>query len=312
MILLKNKSKEWKMKELNNKNCFLTGAASGIGRSFALALAKEGINLFITDINMEGLVKVKEEVEALGVKVIAEKCDVSKFEDFDRCAKQFHSKLGDVDLLINNAGIARGVLLENINLDDWKKVIDVNLWSIIYSLKAFIPKMLERGSGHIVNVASAAGILGSPEPLSYMASKFGVVGISEGLYGQISRFGIKVSVIIPLYIKTNIFFSGEEAKYPKKLVDGIGEEKLQEISQSMLEEMYDKAKSPDSVVKKYIAQIKKDQLYIYDSKGLLSVLAMKGANPKQYEEFLVKLNRDFRTSREAHFSKFGINLDDYL
>ena len=79
------------MKELNNKNCFLTGAASGIGRSFALALAKEGMNLFITDINMEGLAKAKEEVEALGVKVIAEKCDVSKFEDFDRCAKLFHS-----------------------------------------------------------------------------------------------------------------------------------------------------------------------------------------------------------------------------
>ena len=300
------------MKELNNKNCFLTGAASGIGRSFARALAKEGMNLFITDINMEGLAKVKEEVEVLGVKLITEKCDVSKFEDFDRCAKNFHSMLGDVDLLINNAGIGRGVLLENINLEDWKQVIDVNLWSIIYSLKAFIPKMLERGSGHIVNVASAAGIVGASEPLSYIASKFGVVGLSEGLYSQISRSGIKVSVIMPFYIKTNIFFSGERAKFPKKLVDGIGEEKLQEITQSMLEEMYDKAKNPDRVVKRYIAQIKKDQLYIYDSKGLLSVLAMKGSNPTQYEEFLVKLTGDMRTSREEHFSKFGINLDDYL
>jgi len=300
------------MAELQGKNCLITGAASGIGRQLALGLAKEGMNLYITDINLQRLEELQKEIEQLGVKVFIGSCDVSKFEDYQKISTDFDSKLGDLDLLINNAGISGGGFIEDYELEDWKKILDVNLWGVIYALKVFLPKMLERESGHIVNVASAAGIVGASEPLPYIVSKFGVVGLSEGLYSQISRFGIKVSVIIPFYIKTNIFFSGEQAKFPKKLVDGIGEEKLQEISQSMLEEMYDKAKSPDRVVKKYIAQIKKDQLYIYDSKGLLSALAMKGANPKQYEEFLVKLTKEMRTSREAHFSKFGINLDDYL
>ncbi|KKN49600.1 hypothetical protein LCGC14_0641080, partial [marine sediment metagenome] len=136
------------MKELKNKNCLITGAASGIGRSFALALAKEGMNLYITDINVEGLEKVKNEVEELGAKVYSDRCDVSKFEDFEVVAKGFYSKLGDVDLLINNAGIAIAGGLKNLEIEDWKKVLDVNLWSIIYSQKIFIPRMLERGSGH--------------------------------------------------------------------------------------------------------------------------------------------------------------------
>jgi len=99
------------MKEFKGKNCLITGAASGIGRSFAIALANEGMNLFITDINMEGLEKVKNEIEKVGVKVHAGKCDVSKCEDFEDMAKEFYSKLGDVDLLINNAGIAIALIM---------------------------------------------------------------------------------------------------------------------------------------------------------------------------------------------------------
>lgn len=146
------------MKELKNKNCLITGASSGIGRSFALALAKEGINLFITDINVEGLEKVKTEIEELGATVYSDRCDVSKFEDFKKIAKNFYSQLGDVDLLINNAGIAIAGGIESLEIEDWKKVLDVNLMSIIYSLKVFVPRMVERGSGHIVNVSSGSGL----------------------------------------------------------------------------------------------------------------------------------------------------------
>ena len=115
------------MKELKDKNCFLTGAASGIGRSFALALAKEGMNLFISDINMEDLEKVKKEVEAFGAKVFAKRCDVSKYEDFENATNAFYEKLGDVDLLINKAGIAISGSAIELELEDWKKVLDVYL-----------------------------------------------------------------------------------------------------------------------------------------------------------------------------------------
>jgi len=115
------------MKDFKNKNCFLTGAASGIGRSFALELAKEGINLYISDINMERLANVKKEIEEIGAKVIAAKCDVSKYEDFQRAADDFHSQLGEMDLLINNAGIAIGGGIEELEIEDWKELLDVNL-----------------------------------------------------------------------------------------------------------------------------------------------------------------------------------------
>ncbi|MHA2203710.1 MAG: SDR family NAD(P)-dependent oxidoreductase, partial [Candidatus Hodarchaeales archaeon] len=136
------------MKEFKGKNGFITGAARGIGRAFALALGKLGMNLFITDVRMEELEIVRKEVEMLGVKVYTSKCNVSLFEDFEIAAAEFEEKLGNIDLLINNAGIGRGDSIENINLAIWKKVIDTNLWSVIYSTKVFLPKMIAKRSGH--------------------------------------------------------------------------------------------------------------------------------------------------------------------
>ncbi|MFX0059373.1 MAG: SDR family NAD(P)-dependent oxidoreductase [Candidatus Heimdallarchaeota archaeon] len=297
------------MKELKDKNCFITGAASGIGRSFALNLAKEGMNLYISDINMENLEKVKNEVELLGAKVYTGKCDVSKCEDLKAIAKDFYSKLGDVDLLINNAGIAIGGDILEVNLEDWKKVLDVNLWSIIYSLNVFLPQMMERKSGHIVNVASGAGIFGSAEPLPYITSKFAVVGLSEALFGQLNSFGISVSVIVPTYIKTNIF-STAQVKFSKKLEEAIGKEKLEQIYKELLKKMASKAILPDRAVQKYIKGIKNNQLYIYDSKGILTLLGLKG-NQQHYEKFLIDYNQNFINVKKEHFGKSGVNLDDY-
>ena len=298
------------MKDLKNKNCFLTGAASGIGHAFAIALAQEGMNLFISDINMENLEKVKKEIEEIGAKVITRKCDVSKFEDFENAAEEFYSKLGDIDLLINNAGIAIGGQIEELELEDWKDVLDVNLWSIIHSIKVFLPRMLEKKSGHIVNVASGAGVFGTAEPLPYIASKFAVVGISEALYGQLYNRGIRVSVIIPSYIRTNIFLTCK-MRYPKKLVKDYGMEKVEEIYNEILKGMTSRAVNPKRAIRKYIAQIKENRLYVYDTNSILTTMALKG-EPLKYEEFLVKFNENFFNTRKEYFLKYGINLDNYL
>ena len=298
------------MKEFKDKNCFITGAASGIGRSFALALAKEGMNLFITDINMENLEKVRQEVENLGATVYAGKCDVSKFEDFETIAKEVYSKLGDVDLLINNAGIAIGGDLLELELEDWKEVLDVNLWSVIHSIKVFLPNMIERWSGHIVNVASGAGIFGSTEPLPYIASKFAVVGISEGLFAQLYNQGINVSVIIPSYVKTNIF-STSKIKYSKKFIETVVEEKLDEIRSARSQEMVINALSPYKAVRKYIKGIKNNQLYIFDRRNILPVMALKGNDPQQFERFLINYYENYIKTTKEFFLKFEINIDDY-
>ena len=300
------------MKDFKNKNCFITGAASGIGRSFALKLAKEGMKLFITDINTEGLEQVKKEIEQTGAIVHSAKCDVSKFSDIENAAKVFYSKLGDVDLLINNAGIGRNVNLANLNLENWKKVLDVNLWSVIYSLKVFLPRMLERKSGHIVNVASGAGLFGSSEPISYITTKFAVVGLSEGIFSRLKPYGINVSVITPALIRTNIFHSGlKNVEYNPDMLKDFGKEKLDEVYGSLMDNLMNTAMSPDVAVRKYIRQIKKEQLYIFDSQGTKDIIALKGKNMKEYEEFLLNYQEMQAQGIKEYFQKYGINTEDY-
>ena len=298
------------MKELQNKNCLITGAASGIGRSFALLLAKEGMNLFITDINVEGLEKVKAEIEELGATVYSDRCDVSKFEDFEIIAKKFYSQLGDVDLLINNAGIAIAGGIESLEIEDWKKVLDVNLMSIIYSNKVFVPRMLERGSGHIVNVSSGSGLFGSSEPLPYITSKFAVVGLSEALFSRLKPAGINVSVIVPTIIRTNIW-NTSEIKTSPKLLEDFGMEKIEKIYEELIGQISKSGMSSNRAVKKYIRGIKKDQLYIFDNKSLLEILALKGRDLQEYEKFLVDYQVTNTKNMVEYFHKHGINIEDY-
>lgn len=299
------------MKDLKNKNSLITGAASGIGRSFALALAKEGMNLYITDINMEDLEKVKNEVIQLGATVFTNKCDVSKFEDFKTISEEFYSKLGDLDMLINNAGIAIGGGIENLEIEDWEKVLGVNLWSIIYSLKVFVPHMIEKGSGHIVNVSSGSGIFGDFfEPLPYITSKFAVVGLSEALFSRLIDYGINVSVICPTVIKTNIW-NAAKIKVPPKLSEDFGKEKIEKIYLELANLIGNTGMSADRAVKKYIRGIKKNQLYVFDNRSLLDVLSAKGRDLREYEKFLI----DYRETRinniQDFFHKHGINIEDY-
>jgi len=298
------------LKELKNKNCLITGAASGIGRSFALALAKEGMNLYITDINVEGLEKVKKEIEEIGANVYSDRCDVSKFEDFEAIAKNFDSKLGDVDLLINNAGIAIAGGIENLEIEDWKKVLDINLMSIIYSLKIFIPRMLEKGSGHMVNVSSGSGLFGSSEPLPYITSKFAVVGLSEALFSRLKNFGINISVIAPTMISTAIW-NTSTIKISKKLLKDFGQEKIDKVYDELRDGLSKLGMSADRAVRKYIRGIKKNQLYIFDNKSLLEILSLKGRDLQEYEKFLVEY-QDTNSKRMMEiFHKHGINIEDY-
>ncbi len=299
------------MKDLEGKNCFITGAAKGIGCTFSKALAKEGMNLFLIDIDIENLEKVKGEIQDLGGNVHTDKCDVSRYEDFKSAAEKFHSKLGKLDLLINNAGIAIGGNAVDLELEDWKEVLDINLWSIIHSIKVFLHHMLENKSGHIVNVSSGAGVFGSIEPLPYIASKFAVVGISEALFGRLHRHGINVSVIVPSYVRTSIF-SSAKIRYSEKLMEDVGEEKLREIYDSMLKEMESKAMLPDRAVKKYIKGIKNNQLYIYDLRAVLMPFAMKGTDPHKFEQFLINYTEQNFNANKDLFKSYGINVEDYL
>ena len=296
--------------KLKDKNCVITGAASGIGRCLALGLAKEGMNLFMADIQVENLEKVREEIEKTGVRVFTARCDVAKYGDLENLAGEVYARLGEVDLLINNAGIAGGGFVESIELEEWKRVLEVNLWGIIHSLKAFLPRMLQRGSGYIVNVGSGAGVVGIPHHIPYIASKFAVVGISEALYSELNSRGIIVSVICPTKVKTSIM-DRTNISVLQGVVSGSQEEisrKAGEFRKAFEKGYFKHALTPEEVAGKYIAGIKQEKLYIFDSRTVPLAMLVKAVSQRQYKGVLRKEGeKNLRLIREA-LAEAGIDL----
>jgi len=302
------------MKNLKGKNCLITGAASGIGRALAKGLADEGMTLFLSDIDMDGLEAVQAEVEKSGVRAFTGRCDVSRLEDYKTLSEMAASQMGDVDLLINNAGIAGAGPIEGLQPEDWKLVMDVNAWSIIYAVHVFLPLMIKRGRGHFVNTASGAGVVGIPYHAQYIASKFTVVGITEALYSEIKHIhrDIHFSMICPTFIKTNIIERTPIA-IPRSLLTDSGTKEIEQRIDEFKKIFWDKytqgTPSVETVVKKYIRGIKKNKLYIFDTILLRIAMILKGACEPLYRRALRNEGKkDFAMIRET-LNQMGIEIN---
>jgi NAD(P)-dependent dehydrogenase (short-subunit alcohol dehydrogenase family) len=188
------------------KTCVITGAASGIGRATAVALAKAGAVLCLTDANAVGLRELARELEGGGARVlVARALDVSNIDAVRRFAQAVHGEVPSVDLLFNIAGIAVWGSVETLRHEDYRRVIDVNLMGPIHLIECFVPPMIHAGrGGHVVNVASAAGLFGLPWHAAYSASKFGLRGLSEVLRFDLRRHGIHVSLVCPGAVDTGL------------------------------------------------------------------------------------------------------------
>ncbi len=298
------------MVKLKGKNCLITGAASGIGRALALELARDGMNMFLADIDAEGLERTKSEIEKLNVKVFTGACDISKLGDFEILAKAFYSRYNDLDILVNNAGISGGGFVTNIPLEEWKKVLDINLWSIIYSLKVFLPKMIEKGKGHVVNTGSGAGVVGLPCHIHYVASKFAVAGITEALCSELSRKGLKFSVICPTVIKTNII-NRSEVVAPPDLLKGVSpaesEEKLKQFKAEFWKRYSEDGLTPEEAAKHYIKGIRKQKLYIFDKKLVPLAMFIKGISRKLYAKVLKREGKDYFELINGVLTNLGVS-----
>jgi NAD(P)-dependent dehydrogenase (short-subunit alcohol dehydrogenase family) len=188
----------------------VTGGASGIGRSCAVEFARRGASVIVADINAE---RIEETVAVLtegGSRAIGIRCDVTSDADMARLRHESLAAMGHVDLVMNNAGVALLGPPESVPIDDWRWIIDVNILGLVRGAAAFIPHLLERGSGHIVNTASIAGLYAySWDSIPYITSKFGAYGLSEGLFGYLKPHGVGVSVLCPGLVTTNL---GETAR----------------------------------------------------------------------------------------------------
>lgn len=186
----------------------VTGAGSGLGRALCEALARRQARVLVSDINAVSAEETAQRVIAAGGEAHVHVCDVANPEHVEALAQAAERTFGGVDLLINNAGVLSAGRVGELPLADWKHVLDVNLWGVIHGCHVFAPRLRRQGTGHILNIASAAGLLYAPDLAPYNASKAAVVALSETLSAELRAAGIGVTVACPTFFRTNIASSG--------------------------------------------------------------------------------------------------------
>lgn len=181
-----------------NKTVLITGAAVGIGKACAVQFAKGGANVILVDYNRETLSKTENEIKAISDKVLAIVCDVSDHEAVQRTVKESQERFGNVDILVNNAALWRSFSpFHEMDIDFWKKFIDINVMGTVYFTKAVIDDMRMKKYGRIINVASVAGVYGNAEMTHYSATKGAVISFTKALAKEVAPFGITVNAVSP-------------------------------------------------------------------------------------------------------------------
>ena len=192
------------MKKFPKKRVVITGSGSGLGRALAIEFAKNQWKVLISDVDMEGAKESVKLVNEAGGNGFAVQCDVTQWEQVKNLADAAVSKWGGADIIVNNAGVLNVGTMEKISLEDWRWIIDINLIGVIHGCKAFIPMFKQQGSGHIVNIASAAGFCAMAEMGPYNVTKAAVISLSETLRPELSGSNIGVTVVCPTFFKTNL------------------------------------------------------------------------------------------------------------
>jgi short-subunit dehydrogenase len=199
-------------------NAIVTGASRGIGVYIARALAREGVNLSLGARSMTELEQVRSDMERLGVRVIATECDVSDPAARAALITRTESELGPIDILVNNAGIEKTTRFETADEHDVLQTIEINLTAPLMFMRSIVPGMLQRGRGHVVNIASGAGKVGVPYGVSYCASKHGLVGATHALRAEYLGRPVGFSVVCPGFVTDVGMYARMEqdgAKAPK-------------------------------------------------------------------------------------------------
>jgi NAD(P)-dependent dehydrogenase (short-subunit alcohol dehydrogenase family) len=209
------------MKDFKNKVAAITGAASGMGRTLALELARRGCHLSLSDVNEIGLAETAQMAGKLGVKVTTTKLNVADREAMNAWAEQTVRDHGKVNLIFNNAGVALGAFVETVKPSDFEWIMGINFWGVVWGTQAFLPHLKKAGEGHIVNTSSLFGLLSVPTQGTYNASKFAVRGYTEALRQELDmeNSGVSATCVHPGGIRTNI---AKAAKMDESMIKATG------------------------------------------------------------------------------------------
>lgn len=263
------------MKELSGKTAVVTGAASGMGLAFADRFARAGMNVVMSDIEAPCLDEAVTAVAAHGTKVIGQVTNVADGDSMDELGARTIDEFGAVHVVCNNAGVAGNVRGGELNVAEWKWVLDVNLWGVIHGHRVFLPLLVEQGEGHIINTASMAGHL--PGHGAYSASKWAVVGITQGLFHQMQgeQTGVGVSCLCPGFVSTEIHNSDRnrpEEAAPPALVEPSAED---EMRFNFLADMVTSGRPPAEVADMVHDAVLNDTFWIFTDLGMVQALKEK-------------------------------------
>jgi NAD(P)-dependent dehydrogenase (short-subunit alcohol dehydrogenase family) len=253
----------------DGKHCFLTGAASGIGRATALKLAAQGAVLYLTDRDADGLETTVADARALGAQVAAHRVlDVSDFDEVSRFAADIHATHPAMDVVMNIAGVSAWGTVDRLTHDHWRSMIDINLMGPIHVIESFLPPMVQaRRGGHLVNVSSAAGLVALPWHAAYSASKYGLRGLSEVLRFDLARHRIGVSVVVPGAVKTPLVQSVQIAGVDRDHPD----------VQKWTNRFTGHAVSPEHVAERILRGVARNRFLIYTSPDIRALYMFKRA-----------------------------------
>ena len=203
------------MKSIRRKRALVTGAAAGIGRGIALALAREGADVYLLDIDEAGLAAVVAEAMECGIQAVGVRCDLSQPAEISRVLGHMLQQWGQIDILVNNAGVAYYGPTHSMTADQWNRLLSINLLAPIQITRELLPTLLERPDAHILNVCSISGLVAGGRFAAYHTSKFGLIGFTEAIRAEYGRRGLGVSALCPGPVLTNLYKSCASAKSDK-------------------------------------------------------------------------------------------------
>jgi len=231
-------------KRYEQKRAFITGASSGLGLAFATALGQNGWKIGLADLDESGLIKAAAIIEQAGGEAAIYNFDVSDSKKFKNAVQNFCKIYGGIDIGINSAGIGCGGAIDEMSIEDFKRVIDINLMGTVHGCHCFVPLMKWQKGGHILNIASAAAFTCVPGMSAYSSSKAAVVALSETLRAELDDHNVFVTVLMPTYVRTNIGLASIGTDlYNRRAQALVNQAKLEpdQVARLTLEAMADQA-----------------------------------------------------------------------
>lgn len=280
------------MKELRGKVAAITGAGSGIGRALALELARAGARLALSDVDPEGLARTAQLVQAEGASCTTARVDVADRGGVVAWADACRAAHGQVNLLVNNAGVALAAAAESVRIDDFHWLMGINFWGVVHGTQAFLPHLRASGEGHVVNMSSIFGIVAMPTQSAYNASKFAVRGYTEALRMELELEGAPVGVtcVHPGGVATNIARAQRLGAGIPALM-GTDEEGFRRRSERLIQ-----TTTPEAAARRILAGVRRNARRVLvgpDARALDIMARVLGAG---YQPLLVRQVRRLRTA----------------